>query len=49
MYSLTVAARLNNIDPRTWLADVLGRIGDRPASCLDELLRWNCQTITAAA
>jgi transposase len=49
MYSLMVTARLNNIDPRAWLADVLGRIGDHPASRLDELLPWNCKTITALA
>jgi len=28
MYSLMVIARLNNIDPRVWLAGMLGRIGD---------------------
>ena len=30
MYSLVVTARLNNIDPRAWLADVLDRIADHP-------------------
>jgi hypothetical protein len=49
MYSLMVTARLNAIDPRTWLADILRRIGDHPASRLDELLPWNWQTISAAA
>lgn len=49
MYSLMVTARLNNVDPRTWLADVLGRIGDHPASRLDELLPWNWRTINTAA
>jgi transposase len=49
MYSLTVTARLNNIDPRAWLADVLGTIGDHPASRLDQLLPWNWRTITAVA
>jgi hypothetical protein len=28
-------------DPRAWLADVLGRIADHPASRLAELLPWN--------
>jgi len=49
MYSLIATAKLNNVDPRAWLADVLRRIGDHPASHLDELLPWNWQTIDIAA
>jgi transposase len=41
MYSLLVTAKLNEIDPRAWLADVLARINDHPASHLHELLPWN--------
>ena len=41
MYSLIVTAKLNDIDPRAWLADVLRRIADHPASQLHELLPWN--------
>jgi transposase len=41
MYSLIVTAKLNDVDPRAWLADVLGRIADHPASRLSELLPWN--------
>jgi transposase len=41
MYSLIASAKLNDIDPRAWLADVLARIADHPASRLDELLPWN--------
>ena len=41
MYSLIGTARLNNIDPQAWLADVLGRIAETPASRLDDLLPWN--------
>ncbi len=41
MYSLIVTAKLNDTDPRAWLADVLRRINDQPASCLHELLPWN--------
>jgi len=41
MYSLIVTARLNDVDPRAWLADVLGRIAEHPARRLDELLPWN--------
>jgi hypothetical protein len=38
---MIVTARLNDVDPRAWLADVLARIGDHKASKLDELLPWN--------
>ena len=31
MYSLIVTAKLNDVDPRAWLADVLARISDHPA------------------
>jgi hypothetical protein len=41
MYSLVVTAKLNGVDPRAWLADVLARIADHPASRLDGLLPWN--------
>jgi transposase len=41
VYSLIVTAKLNDVDPRAWLADVLARIGDHPASRLGELLPWN--------
>jgi transposase len=40
MYSLITTAKLNGVDPRAWLADVLARIADHPASRLDELLPW---------
>jgi hypothetical protein len=41
MYSLIVTAKLNDIDPQAWLADVLARIAEHPAHQLDELLPWN--------
>jgi hypothetical protein len=41
MYSLIATAKLNDVDPRAWLADVLGRIADHPASRLNELLPWH--------
>ena len=40
MYSLIVTAKMNNIDPQAWLADVLGRIAEHSARKLDELLPW---------
>ena len=41
IYTLIATAKLNGIDPRAWLADVLRRIADHPVSRLDELLPWN--------
>ncbi len=41
MYSLIVTAKLNDVDPRAWLADVLARIAGHPAARLHELLPWN--------
>jgi transposase len=41
MVSLIYTAKLNGVDPRAWLADVLARIADLPASRLHELLPWN--------
>ena len=38
MYSLIVTAKMNDIDPQAWLADVLRRINDHPAARLDQLL-----------
>src|SRR6266851_1314414 len=43
MYSLIVTAKLNNIDPQAWLADVLARIAEHPAHRIDDLLPWNWQ------
>ncbi len=45
VYTLIITAKLNNVDPRAWLADVLRRIADHPASRLDELLPWNYQKL----
>ncbi len=41
MYTLIGTAKLNDIDPQAWLADVLARIADLPQSRLHELLPWN--------
>ena len=41
MYTLIVTAKLCDIDPQAWLADVLARIAEYPAKGLDELLPWN--------
>lgn len=41
MATLISTARLNDLDPQAWLADVLARINDLPVNRLDELLPWN--------
>jgi transposase len=41
MYSLIVTAKMNDVDPQAWLADVLARIAEHPVQRLDELLPWN--------
>jgi len=41
IYTLIETAKLNGIDPQAWLADVLGRLPDHPASRVAELLPWN--------
>ena len=44
MYSLIMTAKMNDVDPQAWLADVLARIADHPVQKLDELLPWSWQT-----
>ncbi|WP_299652834.1 IS66 family transposase [uncultured Jannaschia sp.] len=44
MYSLIVTAKMNDIDPQAWLADVLGRLPDITASQVPDLLPWNWRT-----
>ena len=44
MYTLIQTAKLNNVDPQAWLADVLARIGDHKIHNLDQLLPWNWKT-----
>jgi transposase len=40
-----VTAKMNDIDPQAWLADVLARIAEK----LDELLPWNWCPLNAQA
>jgi transposase len=52
MYTLIETAKLNGIDPRAWLADVLARLPGHPASRIHELMPWNWQNqplVSAAA
>lgn len=41
MYTLIGIAKLNDLDPQAWLADVLARIADTSQTKLSELLPWN--------
>jgi len=40
VYSLITTCKLNDVDPRAWLADVLARLPDHPAQRIDELMPW---------
>ena len=41
IYTLVETAKLNDIDPQAWLADVLARLPGHPAKRIHELLPWN--------
>jgi transposase len=41
MATLIMTAKLNDVDPQAWLADVLVRINDHALHRLNELLPWN--------
>ena len=49
MYSIIVTAKMNDVDPQAWLADVLARIAEHPAHRLDELLPWNWRPLQERA
>jgi transposase len=49
MYSLIGTAKLNDVDPQAWLADVLARIADYPNAKIDDLLPWNWKAGRLAA
>lgn len=44
MLSVITTCRLNDVDPKAWLADVFSRIADLPVSRLHELLPWQWKT-----
>ncbi len=51
IYTLIETCKLNGVDARAWLADILARIADHPAKHIAELLPWNWKagrTATAA-
>jgi transposase len=41
IYTLIGTAKLNDVDPQAWLADVLERIAQHPIRRLHELLPWH--------
>ena len=43
IYTLIETCKLNDVDARAWLADVLARLPDHPVKRIDELLPWNWQ------
>lgn len=44
IYSLIGTAKLNGLDPESYLHEVLGRIADHPINRIGELLPWNIVT-----
>ena len=44
MLTLIMTARLNDVDPKAWLADVFRRIAGITQSRLHELLPWEWKT-----
>jgi len=40
IYTLIATAKLNDVDPQAWLADMLARLPDHPAWRIDQLLPW---------
>jgi transposase len=52
MFTLIMTAKLNDVEPQAWLADVFARIASLPQSRLHELLPWEwkeLQPLAAAA
>jgi transposase len=49
MATLLETAKLNDVDPQAWLADVLARFADTPQSRLNELLPWEWKKASSSA
>jgi transposase len=49
LYTLIETCRLNDVDPRAWLADILTRLPSHPAKRIHQLLPWNWKTASVVA
>jgi IS66 C-terminal element/Transposase DDE domain len=49
IYTLIATAKLNDIDPQAWIADVLARLPDHPVKRIHELLPWHWRRQNAVA
>lgn len=49
MATLIQTAKMSDVDPQAWLADVLARVAGHPVHRLDELLPWNWRAQSTAA
>ncbi|MBH3120269.1 transposase domain-containing protein [Serratia ureilytica] len=45
IYSLLGTCKLNGMESKAWLRDVLGKISDWPSNRVHELLLWNLATV----
>ncbi|WP_333932055.1 transposase domain-containing protein [Bradyrhizobium sp. CCBAU 51745] len=48
MLTMITTCRLNDVDPKAWLAGVLARIADLPTTRLRELLPWEWKRLHQA-
>jgi transposase len=49
MYSLIITAKMNDVDPQAWLAEILARIAGHSVHRIDELLPWNWRSSAPAS
>ncbi|MCI1002581.1 IS66 family transposase [Ochrobactrum sp. C6C9] len=47
MLTFIMTCRLNDVDPKAWMADVFARIADHPVTRLHELLPWEWKKLRA--